>query len=832
LPNIIYTLKRISLVFIAVFLVYSVSYAQRSIELRGTIQNEKNQLIENVVIVCDVNNSAVISDAGGNFKISIPFEKEISLLFRHVSYYDTVFHINSSYCKDSVFRFVLRSLNQELPEVRVTQLYNDSYTRINPKLSYKLPSPTGGVESLIKTMPGTSSVNELSSQYNVRGGNYDENLIFVNDIQIYRPFLVRSGQQEGLSFVNLDLTKSVKFSAGGFEAKYGDKMSSVLDVEYKTPSKYGGSFTASFLGASAHAEGNVNNKFTFLVGVRYKSNSYLLKSMETKGSYKPRFFDTQMLLTWKLSPKWDLDFLANFSRNKYQFIPEDRETNFGTFSSSQRLTIYFDGQEIDQYESYLGGLTLSFRPNKRDLYKLIVASYYAKETETYDLQSQYWLADIEADLGSESDDIGQVTSIRGVGSFLEHTRNYLTAVVTSADLRGIHSFTQNVVQWGFKVQNEIINDKIKEWELKDSSGYTLPFIYTEPGTQVAFEDPSRLLEFGSFFIANNQINTYRLNGFVQSTWTIDKASKFVLNSGLRLHYWTFNQEFTISPRFILNYTPQWKYDWVFRLKAGSYYQPPFYREMRAADGTLNRNIRSQHSYQFALSTDFSFRMWKRPFKLTMEAYYKYMTDLISYSIDNVKIIYSAENDAKGYATGLDVKLSGEFIAGIESWISFSLMKTEEDIIGDFYYDDAGNRVEPGYIPRPSDQRFAVNLFFQDHIPFFTPIRVHINFVFSSGLPYGAPNAERYKQTLRTSWYRRVDMGFSYMFFEQNRDKMRHKSKFFRAINSAGIFFEVFNILGINNVSSYMWITDINNVMTAVPNYLTPRLINLKLAVEF
>ncbi|MDD4395786.1 MAG: TonB-dependent receptor plug domain-containing protein [Bacteroidales bacterium] len=825
-------MKREFAVLIALWFGMSVAMAQRVIPFCGTITNSYNQPVENVLVTCRTNDAVTFSNDKGFFEINVPAQSNVEILFRHVSYFDSIIHINISAKTDTLFTMVMRSAGKQLTEVQIVETYNDSYTRIDPKLSFKLPSPTGGVESLIKTMPGTSSVNELSSQYNVRGGNYDENLIFVNDIQIYRPFLVRSAQQEGLSFVNLDLTRNVKFSAGGFEAKYGDKMSSVLDVEYKTPKKYGGSFTASFLGATAHVEGNVNDKFTFLVGVRYKSNSYLLKSMETKGSYKPRFFDTQMLLTWKLSPKWDLDLLANLSRNKYQYIPEDRETNFGTFESSRRLTIYFDGQEVDQYESYLGGLTLSFHPNDRDLYKLIVSSYYASEKETYDLQSQYWLSDIEADLSSSSDDIAQVTSVRGVGTFLEHTRNYLNAIVSAADVRGRHGFPKNVIEWGFKVQNEIINDKIKEWELMDSSGYTLPFVYTEPGTAVAFDDPSRLLTFGSFFIADNQINTYRLTGFVQSNWTIDKEAKFILNSGLRLHYWTFNNELTASPRFILNYVPQWKHDWTFRLKAGSYYQPPFYREMRAQDGTLNPNIRSQHSYQLALASDFDFKMWKRPFKLTMEAYYKYMTNLISYSVDNVKIVYSAENDAKGYATGLDVKLSGEFIAGIESWISFSLMKTEEDLLNDYYYDEAGNRIEPGYIPRPADQRFSINLFFQDQIPFYTPIRVHLNFVFASGLPYGAPNAERYQQILRAPWYRRVDVGFSYMFLEQSRDRMKHKSKFFRSIKNAGIFFEVFNILGINNVSSYLWVTDINNVMTAVPNYLTPRLLNLKLAVEF
>lgn len=806
--------------------------AQHSAIFKGHIQSVYGQPAESVVVINTYDHTNAISDERGNFKLKVQADKEIEILFQHVSYRDTLISIRIPKGRDTLFTIVLTPSGTDLIGVNIQETYSDSYTRIDPKLSFTMPSPTGGVESLIKSMPGTSSTNELSSQYSVRGGNYDENLIFVNDIQIYRPFLVRSAQQEGLSFVNLDLTESVKFSAGGFEAKYGDKMSSVLDVAYKQPKKFGAGFTASFLGASAHAEGNVKDKFTFLIGVRYKTNSYLLKSMETKGTYKPNFFDTQMLLSWKLAPKWKLDLLGNFSRNRYKFIPEDRETNFGTLSNSRRLTIYFDGQEVDQYESYLGGLTLHFNPNKRDLYKLIVSSYYAKETETYDLQSQYWLSDIEANLGSETSDIAQVTDVRGYGTFLEHARNSLEAIVTAVDLRGKHDFSSVTVDWGFKAQNEIIRDHIKEWQMYDSSGYTLPAPYTVPGIAVAWDDPSRILAINDRFTSDNQLSTYRFTGFVQSSWTIGKREEFVLNSGLRAHYWTFNKEFTISPRFILSYTPHWKHVWTFRLKAGSYYQPAFYREMRRPDGTLNENIRSQHSYQVALSADYNFKMWNRPFKLSSEAYYKYMTDLISYSVDNVQIIYSGENDAKGYATGLDVKLSGEFIRGTESWISFSLMKTAEDLLNDYYIDADGNRVEPGYIPRPTDQRFSVNVFFQDHVPFFSPLRVHLNFVFSSGLPYGAPNAQRYQQRLRMPWYRRVDVGFSYMFLEESRDRMKHKSSFLRSIKNAGLFLEVFNILGINNVSSYLWITDINNTMTPVPNYLSPRLINLKLVVEF
>ena len=824
--------KPATLLWLLLFFGMMPTWGQYTTQLKGRVVDTYGNPVENVLITTAHNSTTIFSRAEGEFSITIPVNRETGIHFQHPSYRDTTLYVKVARGTDTNIVMVLATNGEMLDGLTVTDKYADSYTRIDPKASFTMPTPSGGVESLIKSMPGASSTNELSNQYNVRGGNYDENLVFVNDIQIYRPFLVRSAQQEGMGFVNLDLAKNVRFSAGGFEAKYGDKMSSVLDVEYKKPVTYGGGFTLSFLGATAYAEGNVNDKFTFLVGARYKTNSYLFRSLETKGTYKPNFFDLQMLLTWKLSDKWSLDLLGNFSRNSYKYIPEDRETNFGTFAEMRRITIYYDGQEVDNYENYLGGLTLTYQPNQRDQYRIILSSYYAKETETYDLQSQYWLSDIEADLGSESDDIAQVTDVRGYGTFLEHARNRLAAVVATADLRGQHTFPSNKIEWGMKVQNEIIHDHIKEWKMFDSSGYTIPCPPTMPGVEVAWNDPSRILDFGTFFTADNALNTVRLNGFIQSTWTIDKDQKWVLYSGLRAHYWTFNKEFTVSPRFILSFTPRWKHEWVFRLKAGSYYQPPFYREMRYQDGTLNRSIQSQHSYQVALSADYSFRMWNRPFKLTGEAYYKYLTNLISYSVDNVQIIYSAENDAKGYAAGIDMKLSGEFIRGIESWISLSLMKTAEDLLYDYYIDKNGQYVEPGYIPRPTDQRFAINIFFQDHVPFFTPLRVHLNFVFASGLPYGAPNAQRYQQTLRSPWYRRVDIGFSYMFLEESRDRMKHNSKFLRSIKNAGIFLEVFNILNINNVSSYLWVTDINNTMTAVPNYLTCRTINLKLAMNF
>lgn len=814
--------------------------AQSTAKLYGVVTDQNGDPIENVVVIDLFSQKNVTTNARGRYEMQVIHHEEIPILFRYISCPDTLIYISLAPGEEKEFNITLQIVGKKLGPVDVTASHDDGYVRVNPKLRFNIPSPMGGAESVIKTFAGVSSVNELSSQYNVRGGNYDENLIYVNDIQIYRPFLIRSGNQEGLSFVNLDLTKNVKFSAGGFAAQYGDKMSSVMDVEYKTPTEFAGSFSMGLLGATAHVEGVVKDKtktedrFTYLIGVRYKSNAYLFRFMEIKGEYKPQFFDTQMLLDWKLNPKFNISLLTNFSANTYLYQPKNRKTNFGSLEHPRTFMVYYEGQELDLFMNYLGGLTLTYKPTQEDQLKFIISSYYSKEKEQFDILSEYWLKDAVIDLAEGSTLFTESTK-RGVGAFRDHARNRLDAFFTSFLLKGDHKKQDHLISWGVQYQNEWIDDHIREWNIVDSSGYILPHITLPPGEPVPLEHPARWLTFGEnrFLFSVNKLNTHRVTGFLQDQWRLTgDSSQFILHGGVRFHYWNFNRELTVSPRVGLLYKPKWSKDCSFWLKTGVYYQSPTYREFRRPDGTLNPDIQSQFSYQALLSADYEFALWGRPFKLTSELYYKYMDRLISYEMDNVRIVYSGENDSKGYVYGTDLKLSGEFIKGMESWIAISLMKTAQDFWNDFYTDSLGNCFEIGYVPRPSDQRFALNLFFQDHIPNYPQWRVHLNFIFSSGLPFVAPNAPNWMRTFRTPWYRRVDLGLSYLFLQPNRDRHQDRWKSLRHIDNAALYVEVFNLLDIANVSSYSWVPDIDGALNAIPNSLTPILVNVKLAFEF
>ncbi len=824
------------------------TFGQKRAFIFGIITDKDKNPIELVNVSAFGYSGGTTTDKNGYYELTIPANKDVSLIISCVGYKKLRFSVLLHENTKKEINSILSISTTDLPsfEVKDNRIRKTNLTRINPKETTFIPTISGGIEDLIKTLPGVSSSNELSSQYSVRGGNFDENLVYVNGVEIYRPFLIRSGQQEGLSFLNSSLVSSILFSAGGFDAKYGDKMSSVLDIQYKKPTEFAGSVTASLLGAQAHVEGiTKNKKMSYLLGVRQKSNQYILKGLETKGDYKPSFADIQTMINYYSDNNWEFSFLGNYARNSYHFIPKNRETNFGTIQEAYRLKIYFDGQEVDRFETYFGALSASYQPNNNLNLRFITSAFNTIESETFDIQSQYWIGRLETDFGSE--EFGDVVEAQGVGTFIDHARNSLNAKVFSLEHKGTYSDVVNLLQWGIKYKYEIINDRINEWEMVDSAGFSIP----NPANFVGnLFPPHPDLEMFSLIKTDIDIASNRFSGFVQNTWDFKGLkSDITITGGIRTSYWDFNKQFLLSPRVSVSLKPLWNNDILFRFSSGYYYQPPFYRELRDFDGNINYNIKAQKSIHFVLGSDWNFTALARPFKFTSEIYYKHLDDIIPYEIDNVRIRYYAENNAHGYATGIDLKVNGEFVKGIESWASLSIMKTQEDIDDDFYYeyynsdgekiipgftfnDDAidSTRFEPGYIPRPTDQRVNFSLFFQDYLPKNPTYKMHLKLVFGSSLPFGPPDSEKYKHTLRIPPYRRVDIGFSKQLIGENTIfSPKNPLKYF---SSLWISAEVFNLLQINNTVSYIWIKDVRNRQYAVPNYLTPRQINVKIIAKF
>ncbi len=816
----------------------------------GKITDESGRAIELAHIAVSGQAGGVTSSRNGQYEIRVPHNEKVRLLYSFVGFrtHDVIVELDSG--ERMQLDITLQMVATELPamEVRDRRIRSASLTRLDPREAQLLPTVSGGVEDLIKTLPGVSSGSELSSQYTVRGGNFDENLVYVNDIEIYRPFLVRSGQQEGLSFLNSSLVSSILFSAGGFGAEYGDRMSSVLDITYKRPDENRGSFSASLLGADLHVEGRAfgERKFSYLMGARYKTTQYILQAMETQGAYRPDFTDIQTLLMYEFSSKWEISALGYYSRNQYKLVPESRQTDFGTFDEAFRLSIFFDGQEVDRYRTGMGALTLTHRPHSELELKLIGSAYSTFETETYDLLGQYWIGRLETSAGSEQ--FGNVVQSQGVGTFLEHARNYFDASVINIDHKGAWVKENHTTKWGVRYQWQQIDDRIHEWEMIDSAGFTLPRPIDHPGTP----NPQRPdLVFNHAVSAHNQLQINRINAYLQhsrsylSSW----GAEYTYTLGVRGNYWDYADELLISPRLSFAYKPAWRRDMVFRFASGYYHQPPFYREMRLFDGSLYPDAKSQQSIHFVLGSDWNFEALGRSFMFSTEVYYKLLDKLVPYEVDNVSIRYYADQTAKGYAAGVDFKLFGEFVKGVESWATLSFMKTEEDIAGDFYYnyyDDEGGqvypgfvpaetivdslRVSPGMIPRPGDQRFQFSIFFQDYIPGYPSYKVHLNLLYGSSLPFGPPNEERYKHVLRMPSYRRVDIGFSKQIIGA-QTSFRNRSVF-RHIENMWVSLEVFNLFQVSNTVSYIWVKDVNNRQYAIPNYLTPRQLNLKLVVEF
>ena len=675
---------------------------------------------------------------------------------------------------------------------------------------YKLAADaTGGsIESMISTMAGVSSGNELSSQYSVRGGTYDENSVYINGIEVYRPQLITSGQQEGLSIINPDLVGAVGFSTGGFPAEYADKMSSALDITYREPESFEGSVGVSLLGANL-AIGQSSKHFSQLHGVRYKRNNSLLSSLETHGEYDPRYFDYQTLLTWKISPKWKMSVLGNISINDYKFTPVNRTTNFGTAEDAKQFTVYFDGHEKDRFETYFGAYTLEFKPNKANTLQLLASGFLTNELVTYDISGEYWLD--QAGTGGSEGIGGEL----GVGRYHEHARNRLKSSVIDIALKGNTAIRNHSLTYGIGIRWQSVMERSREWELRDSAGFSLP---------VAPDQLNVIYNLS----AHEDMNSTRINAFVQDNWRISSnAGYFNINAGVRLSHWSFNKELLVSPRVNVGFIPEASPSWAFRVAAGLYYQAPFYKELRMIQNdengnaivSLNSDIKSPRSWQFIAGADYSFRAFNRPFKLSGEVYYKAMDQLIPYELDNLKMVYSGVNESSGFASGIDFKLFGQFVAGSDSWISFSLMKTSENLRG-------------VKVPRPNDRRYNLALYFTDYFPKIPKLKFSLRGILSDGLPAIASHSSRDKGYFRTPAYKRVDIGLMYGLLTPVKEGEPQREGFWRHFKSIWLGVDVFNLLDQSNVSSYYWVTDVNNIQYAVPNYLTRRQLNVRLTIDF
>lgn len=805
--------------------------AQSKLRVFGYVIDNNNRGIELANVYFDKTTVGTTTNQNGYYELSTTVKDSVVIVFSMLGY-ETIRH--TLYPKQAVMQISveLRPTSTQIQDLDVVAQRRQTSTMdyLDPLKSKLMPNISGNFESILITFAGVSSNNELSSQYNVRGGNFDENIVYVNGIEVYRPLLVRAGQQEGLSFINNDMVQKVGFSSGAFNAEYGDKMSSVLDIEYKKPTEFESSVSMSLLGATAYV-GTSKNNFTQLHGIRYKTSAYMLGTMDTQGEYNPSFIDYQGYFTYKLSEKSEMTFLGNFSQNIFNFVPTTRETNFGTYNMGRKLTIFFEGQEKDIFRTAFGALSYHYHPQQNVKLSLITSAFQTDENENFDILSEYHLGEVKMDIKEEN----REGATLGIGKYHEHARNTLNATVVNIGHTGEFNGISHKLKWGANLQREIIADQISEWEWRDSVGYSLPY-----------DDESVNLYYN--MKASNTLTSWRTTAFLQDTykWRGD-AGGFTLTGGVRAHYWTFNKELLVSPRVSLAFIPAWEKDFSFRLGTGLYYQAPFYKEIRdtVSDAlgnvniALNENIRAQRSVQFVLGGDHYFRAFGRPFKFTTEAYLKLADRVITYDVDNVQITYSGYNNAKAYTAGIDFKLFGELVPGTDSWINFSLMNSKEDIIGDSYlqhtYDENRNitsstMVWPGWVSRPNEQRYAFSMMFQDYLPNNPNYKLQLKFVYSDGMPYGPPRNNLYRGVLRAPAYKRVDIGASRILVS-GKDALMNK-KWMKGLQSIWLNLEVFNLMDFKNVNSYYWVTDIYGQQLAVPNYLTGRQFNVKLIVDF
>lgn len=801
---------KICVVAALLFILISVNtFGQRPIKITGYVRDADGNSLELVNIRVKNKLNGTVTNEKGYYSINLAPGDSVALIYSCLGY-NKAERIIPQAVKDIRINVLMNYTALALNEVIATAIRKQTtpMETVDAGKMRLLPDPAGGnIESLIVTYAGVSSNNELSSQYSVRGGSYDENIVYINGLEVFRPLLIRSGQQEGLSFINPDLTESVQFSSGGFEARYGDKMSSVLDITYKKPEAFEGSVSASLLGTNAYV-GSSTGKFTQVTGFRYKTGRSLLKTMDTDAEYAPDFIDLQTYITYTPAPTWEINFLGNLATNTFKFTPHSRETSFGTIENAKKFKVFFDGKEKDKFQTLFGAFTIKNNPDENTELGIQASAFSSKEIETYDIAGEYWLGD-----ALENDDKNQIPAL-SVGRYHEHARNRLSSMVMNVGHYGISRIKNNTLKWGATVQQEKINDKISEWEKRDSSGYSLP----QTGSSVNL--------IANLF-SDNQIGSTRLSAYMQDAFKFrTKQGLFTLIGGIRGSYWSYNKEFIFSPRASLGFIPSFDQDFTFRLASGIYYQSPFYKEMRTTvtdphDNSLielNKNIRSQRSIHFILGGDYTFRASGRNFKVSTDLYYKELDNLIPYTVDNVKIRYYGENCAKGYAMGIDFKFFGEFVPGTDSWISFSLMKAEQTIR------------ETITVPMPNSQGYNVSLFFQDYFPGYKRIKLNLKGILSGGLPVSAPRKGYENGYFRTPAYKRIDLGFSYQL-AGGTDAIMDRG-FFSHLKNIWLGIDIFNLFDMKNTNSYYWITNIENRQYAVPNYLTNRQLNFRVIVDF
>ncbi len=804
--------------------------------VQGIVLDESNIPVAGATI--SYNQDGTLTDQNGVYLLQIPANTDVRIRITHLGLKPVVFSINLQENQSYELNPILKADVEQISEVIISgkeRKIVEGITTLDPETIRITPSANPGVEGLLKTLPGVSSNNELSTQYTVRGGNFDENLVYVNEIEVYRPFLIRSGQQEGLSFVNTDLVRNVDFSAGGFQAKYGDKLSSVLDITYRRPTSFGMTADLSLLGGSLSA-GTIskNKKLAAIVGVRYRDNSLLVEAKQTETNFRPRFVDMQTYISYNVSEKFELGFLGNIAINSYDFEPLTRITNFGTLQINQALRILYQGKEEDKYETYFGAIKGTYKATDQLTLKIIGSAYHTQEQEHFDILAQYGLGDVNTDIGSE--DLGSVEFFRSAGAQLTHARNDLDALIFNIEHKGSYTQDEHQLDWGIKYTSEDIKDRIQEFEIIDSAGFSIrpPGILINDEPYTPFTGP--LVPFNSVR-ATNAVKIDRFSGFTQySLRTNINEHELWANVGIRYHSWrvmganipTFSRT-VFSPRAQIALKPDWEKEVIFRLSGGFYHQPPFYRELRDLSGTVWPQVKAQQSIHIVAGNDYSFLLWNRPFTLTTEAYYKKLTDVNPYTIDNVRIRYQADNNAEAYAAGFDLRLNGEFVPGTESWVSLGLLKTEENI---------DNR---GYIARPTDQRFKIGMLFQDYVPTIPNLKMYLNLLYQTGTPGGTPNnTDPYQENSqgenfrdrRLRDYRRADLGVSYIVVDPNKRPAK-ESSFFNHFKELSIGIEVFNVFDNQNSITNTFVRDAaSQLQFSIPNFLTPRILNVKLGMRF